>query len=322
MNPNLLFDFKVNREKNTIEVMREFAADLNLVWSAWTDPDMLDQWWAPKPYRTETKSMYFNEGGTWLYAIISPEGEKKWCMADYIKIEYMKKFVALDGFCDDEGNLKADLPRSLWSNTFVEKDNKTTVSIHIKYDSLEDLEKIIAVGFKEGLTMAIGNLDQYIEAKVKLRNEKKTPNNSRVSTYLNFPGNTEEAFVFYKSVFKSEYTDSGIQRFGDLPPAADHPPISDAVKNMILLVELPITANHILMGTDAPKELGFNLIQGNNMHIQIEPDSKADAQRIFDELSSGGSISLPLQDMFWGAYVGSFTDKYGINWMINYLEKK
>ena len=91
---------------------------------------------------------------------------------------------------------------------------------------------------------------------------------------------------------------------------------------MVLHVELPITGNHVLMGTDAPKEMGFTVVQGNNMHISIEPDTREEAKRIFDELSTGGNVSMPLQDMFWGAYFGSFTDRYGINWMVNHLTSK
>lgn len=138
-----------------------------------------------------------------------------------------------------------------------------------------------------------------------------------VSTYLNFPGNTEEAFVFYKSVFKTEFINN-IQRFGDLPTDPSHPPMEDHVKQMILHVELPILGGHILMGTDAPKEMGFNLTHGNNMHIQLAPNTKEEATQIFNDLSAGGVITMPLQDMFWGAYFGSCTDKFGINWMINF----
>lgn len=140
---------------------------------------------------------------------------------------------------------------------------------------------------------------------------------ARVCTYLNFPGNTEEAFLFYQSVFKTEFVTGGIQRFGSMPADPNQPPMSDALKNMVLHVELPITANHILMGTDAPKEMGFSVTHGNNMHLSLEPETREEAKRLFDELSLGGNISMPLQDMFWGAYFGSFTDRFGINWMIN-----
>lgn len=322
MNTQLLFNFTVNKKKNTISVKREFDAGLELVWAAWTTPEILDQWWAPKPYQTQTKVMDFREGGHWLYAMVSPEGEKHWCRADYKKIDLLKSLSWLDAFCSETGSLNTDFPRSLWANTFTEKDNRTLVDILISYDKPEDLEKITQLGFQEGFTMALGNLDQYIEAQFRLRSEYKTSNTARVCSYLNFPGNTEEAFTFYKNVFRTEFTSGGIRRFGDLPSDASRPPVAESVKNMVLHVELPITANHVLMGTDAPAEMGFAVIQGNNMHISIEPDTRAEAQRIFEELSAGGKVSMPLQDMFWGAYFGSFTDQYGINWMINHLTKK
>lgn len=149
----------------------------------------------------------------------------------------------------------------------------------------------------------------------------KTKNEGRVCTYLNFPGNTEEAFLFYHSVFQTEFEPGGIQRFGQMPIDPNQPPMPEAIKNMVLHVELPITGNHIIMGTDAPKEMGFNLSTGNNMHLSIEPQTREEAKRLFDALSEGGNITMPLQDMFWGAYFGSFTDKFGINWMINQIRK-
>ena len=322
MNKKLLFDFTVDKANKKVLVKREFAADLNLVWSAWTDPKILDLWWAPKPYQTKTKSMDFRVGGSWLYAMVSPQGETHWCRADYKTIETLKSFSGLDAFCDEKGTINTDFPRTLWTNTFTENKDTTTVNITAQYDSLEDLEKIIQMGFKEGFTMALGNLDQYIEAQFKLRKENKTNNQARVCTYLNFPGNTEEAFMFYKSVFKTEFSGKGIQRFEDIPADAGHPPIGEAIKKMILHVELPITGGHILMATDAPKEMGFTLSSGNNMHICVEPETREEAKRLFDALSAGGTVSMPLQDMFFGAYFGELTDKYGINWMLNHQTKK
>lgn len=87
---------------------------------------------------------------------------------------------------------------------------------------------------------------------------------------------------------------------------------------MILHIELPILGNHVLMGTDAPKEMGFSVIQGNSMHINLEPDSREESRRLFDVLSEGGQIEMPLQEMFWGSYFGSFTYKFGIKWMVNH----
>lgn len=325
MNPNLKFDFTVNKENNTVNVNREFAANLELVWEAWTNPEILDQWWAPKPYQTRTKSMDFREGGMWLYEMYNTESENQqechWCKNDYHKIEHQKMFAGLDAFCDENGTVNTEMPRTLWTNEFNEQEEKTLVTITAKYDSLADLEKIIEMGFKEGFTMAMENLDQYIETKFKLRRQNKISNKARVCTYLNFDGKTEEAFLFYKKVFRTEFIGKGIQRFGEIPAEAGHPPVAEVIKKMVLHVELPITGGHILMGTDAPKEMGFTLSSGNNMHICIEPETREEADRLFTELSAGGNVTMPMADMFFGAYFGEFSDKYGINWMINFQEK-
>lgn len=322
MNSNLLFDFTVNKKNNTIHITREFDAGIELVWQAWTTPELLDQWWAPKPYHIETKSLDLKEGGTWLYAMVSPEDEKTWCKADYKAIETNKSLSWLDAFCDENGIENTDKPRSLWTNNFSENEGVTRVSITLKHDQPEDVETMIEMGFKEGLTLSLKNLDQYLEARFKLRKENRTNNTARVCTYLNFDGKTEEAFLFYKSVFRTEFIGKGLQRFGDIPASMENwPPVADAIKKMILHAELPITGNHILMGTDAPKEMGFTLARGNNMHICIEPETREEADRLFHELSAGGIVTMPMADMFFGAYFGEFSDKYGINWMINFQQK-
>ena len=111
--------------------------------------------------------MDFREGGTWLYAMISPEHQVHWCKNDYQKIEHHKMFSGLDAFCNEEGITAENMPRTLWTNEFTDKGSTTTVSINAKYETLEDLEKVIEMGFKEGFTMALGNLDEYL-AKVQL----------------------------------------------------------------------------------------------------------------------------------------------------------
>ena len=140
------------------------------------------------------------------------------------------------------------------------------------------------------------------------------------STYLNFKNQTEEAFTFYKSVFGGEFI-GGINRMGEVPPQDGMPEMSDTDKNLIMHVDLAITGGHHLMGTDAPESMGFSLVQGNNVYINLEPDTKEETERLFNALSEGGKISMPLQTMFWGAYYGSFTDKYGVNWMVNFSTK-
>jgi PhnB protein len=144
---------------------------------------------------------------------------------------------------------------------------------------------------------------------------------AKVSTYLNFPNQTEEAFNFYKSVFGGEFI-GGISRFGDIPPSPDMPPMAKADRNLVMHIVLPILGGHHLMGTDAPESMGFRVHSGNNVYINLEPDTRAETKRLFDALSAGGKVEQELQDMFWGDYYGSCNDKFGVKWMFNCAEKK
>jgi PhnB protein len=143
---------------------------------------------------------------------------------------------------------------------------------------------------------------------------------ARVSTYLNFPTETEQAFNFYKSVFGTEFIE-GIMRFKDVPPQEGMPPMPEEMANLIMHIELPILAGHILMGTDAPPSMGFNVNFGNNTYVMLEPDTRDETKRLFDLLSDGAKIEQPLQDVFWGSYYGSLKDKFGVQWMFNCSQK-
>jgi len=137
-----------------------------------------------------------------------------------------------------------------------------------------------------------------------------------INPYLNFPGNTEDAFNFYKSVFGGEFLT--LQRFKDTPDAGNLPA---GVENQVMHVALPIGKSNILMGTDAPESMGFSLTVGTNQYICISPDSREEATKLFDGLSAGGKVEMDLQDMFWGAYYGSLTDRFGVKWMVNYSKQ-
>lgn len=143
---------------------------------------------------------------------------------------------------------------------------------------------------------------------------------ARVSTYLNFARSTEEAFLFYKSVFGTEFA-GPIARFKDIPPHPGQPPLSEADKNLVIHVELPILGGHVLMGTDAPDSMGFALTSGNNVFINLEPDTRIETDRLFTALSAGGKVEMPLNEMFWGGYFGSLVDRFGIRWMFNCASK-
>jgi PhnB protein len=144
---------------------------------------------------------------------------------------------------------------------------------------------------------------------------------ARVSTYLNFARNTEEVFEFYKSVFGGEF-DGGINRFSSVPQTDGMPPMKEEDKNLVMHVALPILGGHVLMGTDAPESMGFTVKFGNNVYINLEPDTRAETDALFAKLSAGGKIEMALQEMFWGDYFGSCTDKFGVQWMFNCSAKQ
>ncbi len=139
------------------------------------------------------------------------------------------------------------------------------------------------------------------------------------STYLNFDGNTEEAFTFYKSVFGTEF--GGIMRIGDVPPQDGQPELSAEFKHLIMNIQLPITGGHLLMGTDATEAMGFRIKQGNNVYICLDPDTRGEADALFSALSASGEVEMKLSEMFWGDYFGTLVDKFGIHWMVNCTSK-
>lgn len=143
---------------------------------------------------------------------------------------------------------------------------------------------------------------------------------AKVSTYLNFARETEEAFNFYKSVFGTEFVGE-IARFASVPPQEGQPPMKEEDKNLVMHIALPILGGHVLMGTDAPESMGFTVISGNNVYINLEPDTRAEADRLFKALSEGGKIEMEMGEQFWGDYFGSFVDKFGIGWMVNTASK-
>src|SRR5690606_26977997 len=150
---NLLFDFTVDKSTNSVFVTREFAAERSAVWDAFTKPEILDQWWAPKPWVSRTKYMDFKVGGRRFYAMCGPEGEEHWSIQDFTVITPKSNFAFEDAFSDENENVNPALPASDWNLDFSDSDGVTKVSITIKHRSLADLEVIIEMGFKEGFTM-------------------------------------------------------------------------------------------------------------------------------------------------------------------------
>jgi uncharacterized protein YndB with AHSA1/START domain len=164
---NLQFEFLTDKEKNTITVKREFAADRPLIWDCHTKSELLDQWFAPKPLTTKTKSMDFREGGHWLYAMVEPNGTEYWARLDYVTIRPIDTYSALDGFSDEHGNLNPQLPRANWDVSFSDLGEHTMVQTVVTYNSLADLETVISMGMKEGLTSTLERLDDLLQTLKK-----------------------------------------------------------------------------------------------------------------------------------------------------------
>lgn len=153
-------DFIVDKEAKTVTITAEFNARRDLVWDAYTKPELLDQWWAPKPWSSKTKVMEFKEGGRRFYAMVSPEGAERWAIQVYRSITPKTNFTLLNAFADENEN--PELPGSDWNLTFTENDGKTTVHVSIYNESLERMERLMAMGFKEGTAATFENLRELL----------------------------------------------------------------------------------------------------------------------------------------------------------------
>ena len=160
MKTTLLSDFTIDKTTKTVLITREFDAGLSLVWDAFTKPEILDQWVAPKPWASKTKFMDFKVGGRRFYAMVSPEGQERWAIQKYISITPKTNFKMFNAFADKDEN--PELPGSDWDYTFSEQNGKTTVRITIYNESLARMEKMIEMGFKEGFTASMTNLENLL----------------------------------------------------------------------------------------------------------------------------------------------------------------
>ena len=160
MKNNLLFDFTVDKTTKTVFITREFAADQSLVWDAFTKQELLDQWTAPTPWAAKTKYMNFEVGGRRFYAMVSPDGKEMWSIQKYTSISPKTNFKMYNAFADKDEN--PELPGSDWDYNFSEENGRTKVRITIFNESLERMEKMIEMGFKEGFTMTLNYLEELL----------------------------------------------------------------------------------------------------------------------------------------------------------------
>src|SRR5690606_39396266 len=160
MSTNSSFNFRVDKSKKTVYVTKEFAAGLSLVWDAFTKKELLDQWWAPKPFLSKTKVMEFKVGGRRFYAMVSPEGKQMWQLQQYTSITPKTNFKFLSVFADEDQT--PHLPDSDWDLSFTEENGRTKVDISIYNESLERMERMMEMGFKEGFTATLNELDSIL----------------------------------------------------------------------------------------------------------------------------------------------------------------
>jgi uncharacterized protein YndB with AHSA1/START domain len=162
MKSNLQFDFHVDKENNTLTIVREFNAERQLVWDCYTKQELLNQWFAPKPFTTKTKSMNFKNGGHWHYAMIDPDGTEYWGYTEYYDVHPIDYYRTIDYFSNNEGTINKELPSANWKISFTDKNENTTVTTVVTYSSLEDLETIINMGMKDGMISTLEKLDELL----------------------------------------------------------------------------------------------------------------------------------------------------------------
>ncbi|HET7819149.1 MAG TPA: SRPBCC domain-containing protein [Bacteroidia bacterium] len=287
------------KNATTITVATTIAAPIENVWKLWTEPEHIKKWNnASDDWHTPKAQNDLRKGGKFLIRMESKDGKMGF---DFSGVYDNVKTNELISYTLDDGRKVKITFTSVGNNTKVEE------AFEAESENSIDMQE-------SGWQSILNNFKKYTELK------QHTATLSKVGTYLNFSRNTEEAFNFYKSVFGGEFL-GDIMRLGDAPVQEGMPPLAKEDKNLVMHIALPIMGNHLLMGTDAPESLGFKMNFGNNIHICLEPNTREETKRLFDALAKGGTVTMNLDDMFWGAYYGTVTDKFGVQWMFNYTNK-
>lgn len=287
------------KNATTITVATTIAAPIENVWKLWTEPEHIKKWNnASDDWHTPKAQNDLRKGGKFLIRMESKDGKMGF---DFSGVYDNVKTNELISYTLDDGRKVKITFTSVGNNTKMEE------AFEAESENSIDMQE-------SGWQSILNNFKKYTELK------QHTATLSKVGTYLNFSRNTEEAFNFYKSVFGGEFL-GDIMRLGDAPVQEGMPPLAKEDKNLVMHIALPIMGNHLLMGTDAPESLGFKMNFGNNIHICLEPNTREETKRLFDALAKGGTVTMNLDDMFWGAYYGTVTDKFGVQWMFNYTNK-
>jgi uncharacterized glyoxalase superfamily protein PhnB/uncharacterized protein YndB with AHSA1/START domain len=310
--------------ESELVISRVFNAPREQVWKAWTDPEFIKSWWGPKGFTSPVCIVNFRLGGDYLFCMRSSEGQNFWSRGTYLEVAKPEKLVMTDSFSDEHGNIvpaadygmQGDWPLELMvSVTFEDYDGKTRFVL--RHHGLPEGEMVNMT--ETGWNESLDKLDQVL-FQFQNENFNSSAGGSETATltvnpYLNFPGNTEEAFNFYKTVFGGEF--QMLTRFRDTPDGANFQP---DIQNKIMHIALPIGKGNVLMATDAIESLEHKHTAGNNFYLTLSATSRNEADSLFCKLSLDGKIEMAMNTTFWGSYVGMCKDKFDIQWMISFDE--
>lgn len=184
-------EFVVDKAKNQIRMRRAFKANRQLVWNCYTKSELLDRWFAPKPFTTKTKSMNFEEGGHWHYAMIDPDGQEYWGLTKYVTIQPIDFYTTEDAFSNEKGEVNDELPTSTWKVTFIEQEDSTMVETIVEYESLQDVDTVISMGMEEGMYSTLERLDELLE------NIQQTNNANTIQIQTSINADLKTVWAFY-----------------------------------------------------------------------------------------------------------------------------
>jgi uncharacterized glyoxalase superfamily protein PhnB/uncharacterized protein YndB with AHSA1/START domain len=314
---------KEKKAKDAIVITRTFNAPLELVWDAWSKPEHYKRWWGPEGFTCPYADIDFRKGGKYLSSMRASDGNEYWGTGEFREIIPLKKIVYTDNFADDKGNIvsgdyygmEGDWSKDMFVTiTFEEVNGKTKMILQHEGLPAGEHSRNAKTGWEESLN----KMERFLSEETAKKNPAGSDSNygkeikpAQLNPYLLFNYKCEEAFDFYRSVFGGEFQMKS--KFKEMPGYSG--PATDGER--IMHIALPLKNGSMLMGSDSPGD-DVKITAGNNVSISFSADSEAEAEKVFNGLSNGGQVTMPLEKTFWNAYFGMCIDKYGVNWMVGY----
>lgn len=288
---NLQFDFIADKGKNTLTIRREFAAGRQLVWDCYTKAELLNQWFAPKPFMTKTKSMDFRDGGHWHYAMVSPQGEAFWCWMEYNHIQPIDSYHTLDAFCNEAGEINTELPRANWVVTFSDLNGHTLVETIVTYASLTDLETIINMGMEEGMKSTLECLDALLAQKITVQADIASPI-EKVWQMYNTPEHITQ-WNFAVDDWQCPHAETDLRPGGKMLSRME-------AKDGSFGFDFEAIYDRIL----EPTALAYTMLDGRQAHVDFVPHG--DGTRVIIVFDAENQNPADLQKQGWQAILDNF----------------